>query len=77
MNKTFLFPKRQGQPHWQASPIAGLIVSAISADRAGHRFQPQTTTDANGQPQQTVTLSSSPTDKKDERSSSPRTPRKS
>ena len=46
--------------------IAGLMVSSLAA-MAQVTGSSQTTTDANGKPQQTVTLSASPSNKKDEK----------
>src|SRR6202049_263194 len=65
MNKRSFFPSvRAGSLAGLA--IAGLMVSSLAA-MAQVTGSSQTTTDANGKPQQTVTLSASPSNKKGEK----------
>jgi outer membrane protein assembly factor BamD len=62
MNKRSFFPSvRAGSLAGLA--IAGLMISSLAA-MAQVTGSSQTTTDANGKPQQTVTLSASPSNKK-------------
>ena len=64
--QAFLLPKSSGPARWPASPSPALILSSMGAI-AQVTGSSQTTTDANGKPQQTVTLSASTRDKKEDK----------
>src|SRR5229473_3668581 len=65
MNKRFFFPSVRASA-LAGLAIAGLMISSLSA-MAQVAGSSQTTTDANGKPQETVTLSASPSNKKGEK----------